>query len=378
MLKIGVLGGGNGAFITAADLTLRGFNVNIYEVPKFEKNITLAKKRQEIKLEIKGNPGLKGGIAKLNKVTTDIKEAIEDRDVIFVIVPAFAQKVFAEIGADFFNPNQLVVLEPGNFGGSIEFANILIDKGVKILPNLVESECMIYSGFKNDSGSVWVSGYKDGMKIAAYPGKFTNKALAILKEIYPKLERTNNILETGLSNINTVVHAPILALNAGWAEQPEMEFLFYWQGCTEAVGRVVESIEKERIKIGKAIGVDLTYSRDTLINWYGHQGAGGNNVAEVLRTNPAFKWDYAPNTMKHRFFMEDIPYGMIPMEEVGKLVGVKTPIITGIIDIGSLLANENFRAIARNFEKLGLQGLNKEKLLEKMYTGGEDQAFFAE
>ena len=55
--------------------------------------------------------------------------------------------------------------------------------------------------------------------------KFNNKKIAIfykftqefkaLKEIYPKLERTNNILETGLSNINTVLHAPILALNAG-------------------------------------------------------------------------------------------------------------------------------------------------------------------
>jgi len=378
MLKIGILGGGNGAFITAADLTLRGFNVNICEVPKFEKNITLAKKRQEIKLEIKGNPGLKGGIAKLNKVTTDIKEAIEDRDIIFVIVPAFAQKVFAEIGADFFNPNQLVVLEPGNFGGSIEFANILISKGVKILPTLVESECMIYSGFKNDSGSVWVSGYKDGMKIAAYPGKFTDKALAALKEIYPKLERTNNILETGLSNINTVLHAPILALNAGWAEQPGVKFQFYWQGCTETVGRVVETIEQERIEIGKAIGVNLTPSRDILLKWYGHQGASGDNIAEVCRTNLAYKWDYAPNTMKHRFFMEDIPYGMIPMEEVGKLVNVRTPLITAVIEIGSLLANEKFRAIARNFEKLGLQGLNKEKLLEKMYTGGEDQAFFAE
>ena len=51
MLKIGVLGGGNGAFITAADLTLRGFNVNMCEVPKFEKNITLAKNDRKLNLK---------------------------------------------------------------------------------------------------------------------------------------------------------------------------------------------------------------------------------------------------------------------------------------------------------------------------------------
>jgi len=378
MLKIGILGGGNGAFIAAADLTLKGFNVNIYEVPELESNIILAREKQEIKLEIKGNPGLEGGIAKLNKVTTDIKEAIEDRDIIFIIVPAFAQKVFAEIGADFFNPNQLVVLEPGNFGGSIEFANILKAKGVKKIPTLVEFECMIYSGFKNDSGSVWVSGYKEGMKIAAYPGRLTDKALSVLTKIYPKLERTESILETGLSNINSVLHAPILALNAGWAEQPEMNFLFYWQGCTEAVGRVLEGVEKERIALGNAIGAKLAPSRDTLLKWYGHQEASGDNIAEVCRTNLAYKWDYSPKKMNHRFFIEDIPYGMIPMEEVGKLVDVETPLITAIIEIGSRLANEDFRVNARDFKKLGLKGLNKEELLEKLYTGGEDKAFFKE
>jgi len=211
------------------------------------------------------------------------------RDIILLVVPAFAQKSFAEWGSETFSPKQIIVLEPGNFGGSLEFAKILKDKGVKKLPILVEFECMIYSGFKNDSGSVWVSGYKEGLKMAAYPGKLTDKALAVLSDVYPKLGRTNSILETGLSNINTVLHAPILALNAGWAEQPETEFLFYWQGCTEAVGRVVEGIEEERMEIGKAIGANLTPSKDTLIKWYGHQGAKGNTLPEVLRSNPAYE-----------------------------------------------------------------------------------------
>lgn len=33
MFKIAVLGGGNGAFIAASELSLRGFNVNLCEVP---------------------------------------------------------------------------------------------------------------------------------------------------------------------------------------------------------------------------------------------------------------------------------------------------------------------------------------------------------
>jgi len=369
MLTIGVLGGGNGAFITAADLALKGFNVNLCESPKFKSNINLAKRQGGINLEIRANVGLKGGFAKLNKIGTDIKELMTDRNIIFVVVPAFAQKIFAECGAETFSPEQIIVLEPGNFGGSIEFAKILKDKGVKKLPILVEFECMIYSGFKNDSGSVWVSGYKEGLKMAAYPGKLTDKALAVLSNVYPKLERTSSILETGLSNGNSVLHAPILALNAGWVEQPEMEFLFYWQGCTSSVGRVVEGVENERLALGKALGVKLSPIKELLLKYYGHQGAKGETLTEVLRSNPAYEWDYAPKTLQHRFFLEDIPYGMIPMEDLGKLVGVKTPLITAIIEIGSRLANENFRVNARNFKKLGLKGLNKEELLERVYIG---------
>lgn len=369
MLTIGVLGGGNGAFITAADLALKGFNVNLCESPKFESNINLAKRQGGINLEIRANVGLKGGFAKLNKIGTDIKELMTDRNIIFIVVPAFAQKIFAEWGSETFSPEQIIVLEPGNFGGAIEFAEILKDEGIKKLPILVEFECMIYSGFKNDSGSVWVSGYKEGLKTAAYPGKLTDKALAVLSNVYPKLERSSSILETGLSNGNSVLHAPILALNAGWAEQPEMEFLFYWQGCTEAVGRVVEGVENERLALGKALGINLSPIKELLLKYYGHQGAKGETLTEVLRLNPAYEWDYAPKTLQHRFFLEDIPYGMIPMESLGKTLKVPTPLITAIIEIASRLTNKDFRSEGRDLRKLGLQGICKEDLLERVRTG---------
>ena len=370
MLKIGVLGGGNGAFITAADLALKGFNVNLCELPKFGSNINLAKSQGGIDLEVRGNVGLRGGFAKLNKIGTDIKELMADRDIIFVVVPAFAQKIFAEWGAETFSPEQIIVLEPGNFGGSLEFAEILKKRCInKKLPILVEFECMIYSGFKNDSGSVWVSGYKEGLKAAAYPGNLTDKALAVLSNVYPKLDRASSILETGLSNGNSVLHAPILALNAGWAEQSEMEFLFYWQGCTPSVGRVVEGVENERLALGKALGVKLSPIKELLLKYYGHQGAKGETLSEVLRSNPVYKWDYAPKTLQHRFFLEDIPYGMIPMESLGKTLKVPTPLITAIIEIASRLTNKDFRSEGRDLRKLGLQDICKEDLLERVRTG---------
>lgn len=376
MLKIGILGGGNGAFISAAELSLRGFNVNLCESPKFESNINLAKSQGGINLEVRADLDFKGGFVKLNKINTDIKDAITDRDIIFLVVPAFAQKIFAEWGAEIFSPEQIIVLEPGNFGGAIEFAEVLKAKGIKKIPILVEFAGMIYSGFKKDSGSVWVSGFKREIGMAAYPDKLTEKALEKLKKIYPGLERMNTVLETGLTNGNTIEHPPIVALNAGWVEQKDMDFKLYWQGCTPGVGRIVEGLEEERMALGKMLGIKLIPTMEKILKYYKKQGAKGKTLTEVLSTNPVYEWDYAPKTFQHRFFLEDIPYGLVPMENLGKVFGVKTPLITSIINIASILAEQDFRSNARDLQKLGLQGLSKEELLEQVCTGGKDKKYF--
>ena len=88
--------GGNGAFITAADLNLHGHRVSICEVPEFHRNIEGILKSRSIELQIVGNPGIKGGLAKLDTVTTDPKEALPDAEVVLMVLPAFGQKRFAE------------------------------------------------------------------------------------------------------------------------------------------------------------------------------------------------------------------------------------------------------------------------------------------
>lgn len=367
--KIAVLGGGNGAFITAADLALKGFCVNICEAPEFADNISDIQKEGGIKLEVRGNPGIEPGFAELNLITTNVGEAIENCDVILIVVPAFGQRKFAELAAEHLKSEQIVVLTPGNFCGSLEFAQVLKKKNIAARPTLVELECMIYSGFKANSSTVWVSGFKENLKAGVFPSKDTDKAFKVLRHLYPKLEVAKNILETGLSNVNTVVHAPILILNAGQVEKTLGNFLFYWDGCTASVGQVVEAVEEERLEIGRALDLNLVPTKEVLLKWYGHQGAKGETLTEVLATNPAYKWDEAPKTLKHRFLLEDIPYGMAPMESLGKLVGVPTPITTSIINLSCRLTGENLRENARDLKKLELANLSIEGIKDLMVNG---------
>jgi opine dehydrogenase len=363
VMTVAVLGGGNGAFATAADLALRGFRVNLFEVPQFAENIAGAREAGGIEFENRGVPGLPSGFGKLGMVSTDPKAALADAEVILVVVPAYAQKHFAKISAPYLRPDQIVVLSPGNFGGTLEFARIARQAGVTHLPVLTEMECMIYSGFKESPYKVWASGFKEGLKVAALPGRAGPEVLPKLRELYPGLELAENVLETGLRNVNTVVHAPILVANAGRVEDTKDDFLFYWEGCTPAVGRLTEGVERERIAIGEALGLSLTPMRDVLIGWYGFQGAKGETLTDVLATNPAYEWDTAPPTLHHRFLLEDIPYGMVPMEAMGGLTGIPTPVTTAVITFACEMLGMDLRANARTLDQLGLRDLTLDEIL---------------
>lgn len=366
---IAVFGGGNGAFIHAANLSLKGFKVNLCEIKGLEKNIEDIKKSRTIKLVTKSNPGFNGGTAKLNLVTSDPSEALKDAQVVFIIVPAFAQSKFADSISDSIRDDQVIVLEPGNFGGSLEFTKILLKKGKKKLPIIMEFQCMIYSGWKDSSSSVWASGFKKDLKTAAFPASRTEEGLSVLHQIYPDLRAANNVFETGMSNPNVPFHAPMLMCNAGWCEHTSGDFKLYWDGCTKSVGRLVEAVDNERLLVGKAYGMELDSCKEILIKWYGHQGAKGNTLQEIMSTNPAYQFDACPPTLRHRYFLEDVPFGLIPLRDLGRVAGVAVPNTNAIITIVSTLLGENLESNTRSLEQLGLKDLSIDEISRVLVEG---------
>ena len=75
--KFAVLGTGNSGQAFAADITLKGYSVNLAEVPEFEETLLAIEKKGGI--EISGEAG--NGFARLNMLTTDLKEAIKGVDI---------------------------------------------------------------------------------------------------------------------------------------------------------------------------------------------------------------------------------------------------------------------------------------------------------
>jgi opine dehydrogenase len=365
-VRVTILGGGNGAFAAAADLALRGLDVRILEDPSFAASLTPVVESGGIHLESQVPKDIPSGFARIPLATSDPALALDGADIVLYVVPAYAERPFTERILPFLNPGMLVVHFCGLLGGALEFANFLRCRGVRGMPLIGETEALIYGSFKSGPDSVLVSGRKAGLAVAALPAGRTEQVLERLRPLYPDFTAARNVLETGLRNTNPIGHVPTMVHNAGRITASSPRFRFYWDGIPESVGRVMDALDRERVLVGQALGLQLPTTRERLLAWYGGQGASGETLGKVMATNPAYESAAAPHSLSHRFLTEDVPFGIVPFEALGTTLGVATPITSALITLSSELCGTDFRSQGRNLKALGLEGLGPKEIEQRL------------
>ena len=134
--KYAVLGAGNGGQCISAYLSLKGYEVSLYD--RFKNIINPLKER--------GNIELKGvslnGIAQIDCITTDIEEAVDGKDIILVVVPAYAHEYIADMLSPILKSGQAVVLCPGSTGGVLEFKRVLREKNCSAHIKIAETSSL--------------------------------------------------------------------------------------------------------------------------------------------------------------------------------------------------------------------------------------------
>lgn len=359
--RIAIMGGGNGGFAAAGHLALSGFEVSLFDFPKFTEGMQDAMKMGGIKVQALPSSGMPEGLAKLRLITTEAGEALEGADVVLVIVPAFAQEAMARACAPHLKESHSVVLIPGNLYGSLYFRKVVNETSGANDYLLGETESMMYATRKLDSGSTWIRGYKHNLGFAALPASRTEEMLKILSPILPTLVPRKNILAVGLSNPNPLIHVPIMLLNVNHINYGN-DLLFYHQGLTRSIGEVIEQMDRERVSLNNYAPLDLRPLSDYVVKWYAHQGVRGKTVFEYAGKAEIFRWSYLPKTLEHRYLTEDVPYGLIPMLRFAEFLGAQTPTIRAMTDLSVAITGKDFYGQCRDLNQLGWDGLSKDEL----------------
>lgn len=351
--KFAVLGAGHGGKSMAAHLGLMGFSVNLYNREDVETDYAIdlreVRKKGGIELE-----GAIEGFGKVNIVSANIKDVIDDVNVIMVVVPSNAHKYVADTCARYLKDGQIVILNPGRTGGALEFKSILKKKGVSAQIILAEAQTLVYACRSKEPTRSKIFNIKKVVPLAALPATETKKVLEVINKAYPQFILAKSVLETSLNNMGAVFHPALTLLNSGRIESTRGEFEFYIDGATPSVCEVMEAVDRERVNVAKALGVKAISAKEWLRLAY---GVKGETLFEALQNNQSYKGIKAPSTLRHRYIFEDVATGLVPFASFGDTVKISTPTIKTLINLASTMLKVDFWDRGRTVERLGLAGL---------------------
>lgn len=357
-----VIGAGNGGMAMAGYLAKSGYRVNLH-------NRTLNNIIPLIKKPIISLTGEETGFGILNKVTNNMKEAIEGSDIIMVTIPAMGHYSMAVEMAPYLRNGQIIVLNPGRTGGALEVYETLRKYGSSKDIIVAEAQTFIYACRTTSSNSAHIFKSKKEVSLAAIPAIKTHYVINILKEAYPQFVAAKDVMETSINNYGAIFHPAPTLLNSGHIERGA-PFEYYTEGITPSIGDFIEKMDNERMEVGRALQVETISAKDWLYETY---GAKGDNLYETVQNNPAYRGLQAPKGLSIRYIFEDVPYSLIPISSIGEEFGIETPAIDSIIRIAELITGRNFYEEGRTLERLGLKDLTVSEIHQLAKKGTIDK-----
>jgi opine dehydrogenase len=360
--KIAIVGAGNGGVAASGDLAIRGFEINLFELPEFKASLDPIIESKSIELL-----GAITGKGKLNYVGTDLEKAVKGVDVIMVITPSFGHKKMATLLAPLVKDGQIVYVNPGSTFGGLEFVKIFKDMGVKGRIPIAETSTLTYGARRIEGQS------KARILVASkevfegiFPAKDTAEITKALKNVYPDNVPAQNVLESSLNNLNPSLHPAPTVLSVTTIENTG-QFALYKDGMTPSAVKVIEAVDHERLSLCRAMGFrEWPLADQTSVHGYSPKR---KSLYETVHSE-LFESVTDTMNLQHRFLLDDVQYGMVSFASLGEQIGIPTPTCRALIQLTSKLHGVDYwEKGTRNMKYLGLDRMNRDDLLRFLHEG---------
>ncbi|MBO2455741.1 NAD/NADP octopine/nopaline dehydrogenase family protein [Actinomadura barringtoniae] len=346
---VAVLGAGAGGLSAVVELTLAGHDVRLWN----RNPMTLAPFSERKAVPYAGVQG--DGEAQPQVMTTDLAEALQGADVAVVCLPSIAHRsLFIDLAR---LPVRVpIVLNPGHTGGALHARAVFAECRAE-LPPLAEFSTLTYVA-RVKSGVVVTTGRAGTVRAACLPGG--QDALDYGLSLFRGASAVPDVLASSLSNVNLVLHPPGAVLGAAWVEATGGDFTFYVEGMTAGVARVLTSLDEERRAVARAFGHALPglLAEMTAIGTADPVAAERGDVVGAVSGGAANRQIAAPSSFAHRYYREDLPYGLLPFTALAGLAGVPVPTAHALLTLGATATGEDPAATGLDAARLGLGGLD--------------------
>jgi opine dehydrogenase len=355
-MRVAVLGAGNGGLASAFDFAQHGHEVALYAPPEFGASVIAVDKAGGI-----ASSGDLEGFVAVRYAGSDVAEALAGAELVLLVGPAYSTEPLATLAAPHLPDGAAVLICPGSCAGAIAFKRAVGLDLDGLRYTVGETSTLPYAVRITEPGVINVFlKLTAGLYLAGLPRSGTDRLHGLIKDVWPAVEKADSVFQTTLQNGNPVIHPAITLLNAGLLERTGGGFLFYEEGVTEGVGRLIEAVDKERLAIAGALGVTIL-SDPALGVTQGYMREA--NYSTGYSTAPGFLGIGAQSQLDHRYLTEDVGYSLIFLTEVAARLGVPTPVMDAVIAIASVVLARDFRGEGtRTLTTLGLDDMSAEQL----------------
>jgi len=351
-LRFGILGAGPGGQTMAAILASKGYSVKLMDIK--EEVVRGIQEKGSIvldgKMELSGTPDL---------VTTDPVEAVKDTDMILIVATCDAHEAIAEKIAGVLTADQKVLLVPGKFGGTLAFKSALKTYGCPYEIEVAETSDLPFSCRMREPGRIFHPGIKEHVPMASAPASHTQMFLDILQPIFPNLYAADNIWQFAMGS-GCVLHCVPMIMNVNKMDLGE-SYDYYMQGITPSIAKIAEVVDKERLAVAKAFGIEDKPCAQWVAETY-HVDAEG--MYNVIQGTEAYRGVVGPSSLAHRFCSEDTYGSLAPLGSIAKELGIPTPGIDAVLFLIGAATGIDYTKEGRTAEKMGLKG----KTVEEIYA----------
>ena len=177
--------------------------------------------------------------------------------------------------------------------------------------------------------------------VSSLPNAHMPVVLTLCRELFGEgFSAHQNTLASALTNVSPIAHGPLALFN--WTRIERAEAWPQYHYMTPQVSAVIKKLDAERLALAHAFGFGVRSIERHFAQSFSTTAETLADIAAELHTKrggPA-----GPTDTSTRFLSEDVPFGLVFLAALGRLVGVPTPTTDTIIASASLITGRDFIA----------------------------------
>jgi opine dehydrogenase len=358
MSKVAVIGNTARAIgaVCAADLTLSGHEVRYTVFPEQKDQLPAVRKAGGFSVEgdAKHLVSKKTGFAKLDRICDTTAEALKDAQVVLIEVDIQQlEEKFSKMIPEFAR-GAVVHVQSHGYWPAARLTPLLRRAGREDV--LVTEAPAPTHAARIEGTVVTAKGLRSGIQVATVPASRSKEALAALKPLFPYFTAASSVLQTGLENLNLIVHPAMVLPNIGAMERAKLEgrkFGFYQDGVVPAAGVLGDALDAERKRVCEAYGVEHTPMPKAIEQYYGFRSDTFYEAMQnpVYKSFPAFQPD-----IWRTWSSDDLRYAVVPCVQLADQAKIAVPLHRAFAEILAVLLGVDAWKCGPSLADMDLEG----------------------